>query len=314
MFEDINRELRECKENILLKERLEKKLATLKSDYNSKNEMLTKLKDRLDKEFKDVERLNKLSIANLISTILNNKEEKLEKEEQEYLEAKLKYDEHKITVEALKNDISSITSRINSIDDYKDRYDELINKKAEMLKGMDRDKSEEIKSLEESLNELMREGIEVQEAINECINCEYAVNSALKNLKDASGLATWDMIGGGGFVSMMKHSSVRDAKKSLEQLGYSVNKLDKELRDVDMVSISRGFGNIESSYFIDVFFDNIFTDISVSREIDSSLQKVEELKSNIGRCKDTLYEKESKNKLKIQDIKNRYREVVEDYI
>ena len=79
MFEDINRELRECKDNILLKETLEEKLVTLEDTYYRKNKVLEGLEEKLNKEFKDVEKFNKISVANIISTIFNYREEKLYK-------------------------------------------------------------------------------------------------------------------------------------------------------------------------------------------------------------------------------------------
>lgn len=46
----------------------------------------------LSEEKKDVDKLEQLSVANLFATILGTKDDKLKKERQEYLAAKLKYD------------------------------------------------------------------------------------------------------------------------------------------------------------------------------------------------------------------------------
>ena len=60
-------------------------------------------------------------MVNIISTIFNCREEKLYKEEQEYLEAKLRYEElQRVTVEALKNDLETTKSRIESISNYEE--------------------------------------------------------------------------------------------------------------------------------------------------------------------------------------------------
>ena len=314
MFEDINRELRECKDNILLKETLEEKLVTLEDTYYRKNKVLEGLEEKLNKEFKDVEKFNKISVVNIISTIFNFREEKLYKEEQEYLEAKLRYEEYRVTVEALKNDLETTKIRIESISNYEERYEELIQEKSELLKGIDLNKRLELEEIEASINRYVKEGIEIKEAIDEAINCDFTINSALKYLNDASGLATWDILGGGAVTSIMKHDAVNSAKKEIERLGYAITKLEKELSDINMISISGNFNNIESSYLVDVFFDNIFTDISVSNKIDSSLGNVRNVKNKLDRCKEELYEKEKSNNEELIKLREKYKELVESYI
>lgn len=314
MFEDINRELRECKDNILLKETLEEKLVTLEDTYYKNNKVLERLEEKLNKEFKDVEKFNKISVVNIISTIFNFREEKLYKEEQEYLEAKLRYEEYRVTVEELKNDLETTKSRIESISNYEERYEELIQEKSELLKGLDLNKRLELEEIEDSINRYVKEGIEIKEAIDEAINCDFTVNSALKYLNDASGLATWDVLGGGAVTSIMKHDAVNSAKKEIERLGYAITKLEKELSDINMINISGNFNNIESSYLVDVFFDNIFTDISVSNKIDSSLGSVRNVKNKLDRCKEELYEKEKNNNEELIKLRKKYKELVESYI
>ena len=314
MFEDINRELRECKDNILLKETLEEKLVTLEDTYYRKNKVLEGLEEKQNKEFKDVEKFNKISVVNIISTIFNCREEKLYKEEQEYLEAKLRYEEYRVTVEALKNDLETTKSRIESISNYEERYEELIQQKSEILKGIDLNKRLELEEIEDSINRYVKEGIEIKEAIDEAINCDFTVNSALKYLNDASGLATWDILGGGTITSIMKHDAVKSAQKEIERLGYAITKLEKELSDINMMNILGDFNNIESSYLVDVFFDNIFTDISVSNKIDSSLGKVRNVKNKLDRCKEELYEKEKNNNEEVIRLREKYKELVESYI
>ncbi|CUN52056.1 hypothetical protein [Clostridium paraputrificum] len=314
MFEEINRELRECKNNILLKETLEEKLVTLEDTYYRKNEVLEGLEEKLNKEFKDVEKFNKISVVNIISTIFNYREEKLYKEEEEYLEAKLRYEEYRVTVEELKNDLETTKSRIEAISNYEERYEELIQEKSDILKGIDLNKRLELEEIEASINRYVKEGIEIKEAIDEAINCDFTVNSVLKYLNDASGLATWDVLGGGTITSIMKHDAVNSAKKEIERLGYAITKLEKELSDINMISISGNFNNIESSYLVDVFFDNIFTDISVSNKIDSSLGSVRNVKNKLDMCRKELYEKEKNNNEELIKLRERYKELVESYI
>ena len=77
MLKDLNEKIKECRENIALKEILEKRNLSLENELNSKEKELGELEKRLNKELKDVQKLKSLSFSNLISNILRNKDEKL---------------------------------------------------------------------------------------------------------------------------------------------------------------------------------------------------------------------------------------------
>ena len=77
MLKDLNEKIKECRENMALKEILEKRNLSLENELNSKEKELGELEKRLNKELKDVQKLKSLSFSNLIYNILRNKDEKL---------------------------------------------------------------------------------------------------------------------------------------------------------------------------------------------------------------------------------------------
>ena len=74
MLKDLNEKIKECRENMALKEILEKRNLSLENELNSKEKELGELEKRLNKELKDVQKLKSLSFSNLISNILRNKD------------------------------------------------------------------------------------------------------------------------------------------------------------------------------------------------------------------------------------------------
>ena len=64
MLKDLNEKIKECRENIALKEILEKRNLSLENELNSKEKELGELEKRLNKELKDVQKLKSLSVSN----------------------------------------------------------------------------------------------------------------------------------------------------------------------------------------------------------------------------------------------------------
>ena len=95
MCDDLEKSLQKAIEEKELAERLASKLKLAEAQLNRAQEKSKKLEKILKKEENDVTKLEKLSLTGLFATILGNKEQKIKKERQEFLAAKLKYDTNK---------------------------------------------------------------------------------------------------------------------------------------------------------------------------------------------------------------------------
>lgn len=312
MFDEINREIRECKEKIMLKQTLEKKLKMVEETLDIKEKLLKNLNKILNKEYKDVQNLEKLSLVNILATIIGNKEDKLYKEEQEYIQAKIKYDECLLIVEGYKNDRNYLISRIKEIDYSEDRYAELIREKGEKLKTFDFGIKQELVRLENLLDIEKQNGIEIIEAKAEADRCKNIISEAIDQLESAKSWGTYDMFGGGGLSSIIKHERIRDAKNKLQSLGYAVQKLNFELNDVNMSLANEGLDSLSDDYLIDVFFDNIFTDWSVQDKIKDSLRKVNGLYKRVLKISDELEIKEKRHLEEVENLKENINKLIEN--
>ena len=110
MLEEINIQIENAKKQVAQKHVLEKKLEELKKELYKSEKALNELETNLIKEKRDVDNLNKLTLSNLVSTVMGNKEEKIGKEEQEYIMAKIKYDGCKSEVNSIKSNINDTIS------------------------------------------------------------------------------------------------------------------------------------------------------------------------------------------------------------
>ena len=302
MLKDLNEKIEECRENMALKEILEKRNLSLENELNSKEKELGELEKRLNKELKDVQKLKSLSFSNLIANILRNKDEQLEKEEREYLEAKLKYDNFKFKVEKLRYDVEENNNRLGELSNIESRYKDLINEKRDLVKKFNLNIRDEIIEIEKEIKNLLSNKTEISEALREANNCLMISEETLKALKSAKNWGIYDI----------KHNRIDDAKTYMDRLSYSVDRLNKELGDVDTSIFNEGLNISGFSYTFDIFFDNIFSDFSVQGEINDSLYKIEDFRNKVLNLIRKLEEKENSVGLKVNLLNERLERLIEE--
>ena len=136
MLQEINEKLEMLKDNIELQEKLQKEVSILENSLENKEIDLKILEEKLEKKKKSINDLNKFSVINKIVAIFKNKEEVREKEEQEYLENKLKYDEIVLNIDILRNDLKSKEDKLNTLASCINDYNKVLEEKLFILKNI----------------------------------------------------------------------------------------------------------------------------------------------------------------------------------
>ncbi|MDV5105806.1 hypothetical protein R2R32_04620 [Clostridium perfringens] len=98
----------------------------------------------------------------------------------------------------------------------------------------------------------------------------------------------------------------------MERLSYSVDRLNKELGDVDTSIFNEGLNISGFAYTFDIFFDNIFSDFSVQGEINDSLYKIEDFRNKVLNLIRKLEEKENSVGLKVNLLNERLERLIEE--
>jgi hypothetical protein len=276
MFDELNRQLMDLREKMNINSRLQKKLSIARQSLFDQRSKLSQLEAILERETKDVRRLEGLSITALFYTILGSKDQQLEKERQEYLAAKLKYDECGQAVSAIESEMSFIELRIRSLGNLEERYAALIAEKEKLVATADNpvlkkyiDLSERLADLQSNIEE-MNEAIRAGEAVIE------GLGNVIKSLNSAESWGTWDMLGGGMIVTAIKHSRIDDARSWISHVQYSLRHFQRELTDVNIGRKGNSgidIGGFET--FSDYFFDCLITDWVVQGKIKDSLRNAE---------------------------------------
>lgn len=120
-----------------------------------------------------------------------------------------------------------------------------------------------------------REDIEIREAIAAGEKALASLEEADRYLSSAGNWGVWDMIGGGLFSTMIKHSKINEATTSMEQAKRNLVSFSRELRDVN---ISENIGIEIGSFltFADYFFDGLVADWLVQNKIRDAQIQVQE--------------------------------------
>ena len=292
------KDLRELKEQLEKKERIETELHNLQEKRKPIEEKVSELEKCKLAEEKDVARLEGSSVASFFYQVIGKKEEKLLKEKSEAYEAVKKYEVAREELVAIEQEIESKQEMLRKLSSCKSRYEQLFQEKLRQLRLAE---NKDILKLEESLYEIERQKREVEEALCEGRKVLSQVDSILHSLDKAQGWAKWDTFGGGGLVTdMAKHEHLQTAQDKIRNLQWGLQSFKTELADVEI------YADIKVTIddflkFADYFFDGIFADWAV-------LDKISDSKSKITSTRYEIIAVNSKLENQIESLGQRYRE------
>jgi len=296
-MKDINDRLLKIKADLREKQRLEK---ILNDAMNQKRELEGKkaqLYKQLQKEEKDVKKLEGMSFSNFINTILGTKWEKLDEEKKELLSAKLKYDAICDELNELISDIEKVKANISKLGNLDYEYKKLIREKEELLKYVDDEVAAKLERITEEESLLMHRKKELEEAISAGNELLYSLDRIEKSLKSAGNWGMWDIFGGDMIATMVKHSKLDSAKCEISRAQSLFMKFHRELNDVGgYIDIQLNIGSFLT--FADYFFDGLFSDLAVQSRIRDAENRVMDARYKVNsiviRLKDELKEVNSR--------------------
>lgn len=95
------------------------------------------------------------------------------------------------------------------------------------------------------------------------------LQTARSELDKARNWGIFDMLGGGLFSSLVKHDRLKEVESCLQDAQNNLNILHNELETTDLhIDLSVGLK------FMDIWFDNIISDIMVQDKIKSTQEQV----------------------------------------
>lgn len=273
MLTAINEEIMYLKEKLREFDKLESLRKIKSQELNKKKDQRYELKKILDKERNDFEKLQSLSLASVFSSLLGKKEDQLDKEKEEYLLAKLKYEDAVENISKLEEEIEEIKAILEDYSDINKKHRELVVEKEELIIQEGGISGIRLKDELLNIDELKIDIKEVKEAIDAGERTLDSLERVRDRLQSAKGWGTWDMLGGGLISNIAKHSAINDANAMTADVQHNLKSFKKELSDVnEFTDIQVNLSSFAS--FADFFLDGIFVDWFVQTKINTSLDNV----------------------------------------
>jgi len=267
-FENISR-LRERKHTLT---RAEGKRAELLRQIRAQEALIVKLEVELETEQQDVEKLTRMSLANLFHTILRSKQEQLELERQQALAVALRLQEAKKTLEELQQELIVVGEQLAELADAHAQYDEAMKQKEAAL----RHSPQAVHELEEMEQQISLQSLllkEIGEALSAGKGVMGLLTDASNSLQRAENWGNWDMWANGGLISThIKHSYVDEARNFIHHANRQLQLFQKELADLKQ-SADIHIDISETLKMADYWFDGLITDWLVQGKIMNAQEK-----------------------------------------
>jgi len=231
-----------------------------------------KLYSQLIREKGDLDKLEGLSLTALFYTVLGNREKQMDKERQEYLAAKLKYDEAREAVQSLAKLIAAYKEELRHLGDPENEYERLLREKEELLLEASGPEAYRLFEISEREAKLFQWSKELREALQAGEEVVRGLERVQKELQSAGNWGIWDMLGGGLVATAIKHSKIDNARSCVHQVQQQMSRFKRELADVQQCSeIVIDIGGLAT--FADYFFDGLIVDWIVQSRISESLEQ-----------------------------------------
>ncbi len=269
-MEELNIKCQELRERLAQRDKNSARLQRARTELDSRLAECDTLKVLLEKERKDVAKLEGLSLTALFHTILSSKTEQLEIERQEALRAKLKFDQCRGAVERKKAEIQDLVAGLKESEQVQAQLEQALEQKEELLKLAGGGSGQRLSDIGDELANAKSHQRELGEAWAAGDEACESMEKIVKSLQTAKSWGMYDMMGGGMGATSVKHSHINKAKVHMEDAVYKLETYSEELQDVDL-NWESSMGISGFNTFADYLLDGLIFDWVVQSKIKKSL-------------------------------------------
>ncbi|MGG4493951.1 hypothetical protein [Brevibacillus reuszeri] len=310
MFQEINERLAAKKVELRQKLHREHNSKKLREQHEQEVIKLQTLHKKLQSEQQDVDKLTGMSFGAFFYSLIGKKDEKLSKEKEELLQAKIKYEAVLATVKDLEEEMATTKEQLSRMSDVESEYADLLLQKERLIQAKRPDLVRVLREYSEQQSQLEASQKELDEALEAGRATIQHLDKAIDKLKSASSWGAWDMLGGGAVSTYNKHSRINEARDAVHEAQKSLRRFERELYDVQRESrIQIDIG--EMLTFADFFFDNIITDWIVQDRISTSLQQAKDKMEKVIKLQDELLVERKVVETELGDIRHKSLDLIE---
>lgn len=117
---------------------------------------------------------------------------------------------------------------------------------------------------------------ELKEARQALLDLKNEIDKTIKITESASRWGLFDIFADSGLVGLVKRGKIKDINSNLKIVRDKLEVAKRELNDI-RIDLDEEIPDSTYDFFVDVIFDNIFTDLRVNGEIKEIREKLEDL-------------------------------------
>jgi len=277
---DTEKKLRSLYEQLIAKEKIEIHLKNIDRLLIMKEEALVIAQSTLEKEEMDVAKLERESLYTIFKTILGTKEQELERERQEYLQAFLKKQSIDACILEIKKEKELLLHSFSGKFNVEKEFDRLLEKQKGILRATQSDLAEDIIVFEERIARHLSRVVELRQAVKagkRLVKILESIIASFERIKE------W---GNGYAVSAVqkRYTEGGRIKRKVTDVQKYLQRFENELFD-----LSDHYGHdyrnqiVEIKKFIDLFIDSLITDWVVKNKIEHSKSLILNLIDKVNR-------------------------------
>ena len=280
MLKDLNTRLIDILEKLRARDRLQNKLAEVERLLSQEVTRLEGLDVQFVREERDVQRLEGLSLGSIFYTVLGDKEQRLDRERQEFLAAKLQRDQCQFAISSLELDLADLKYKLSALGNLDSAYQALLERKEKILLSSGNDLTRQLLDLSRQQANLLADRKELWEAVSAGQAVLTTLDGVINSLNSAEGWGNWDMLGGGMLADLAKHSKIDEARDQVHQAQELLRRFQGELADIQS---AESFLIDISSFdtFVDFFLDGLIVDWIVQSKIQNSLERTNQVRQRV---------------------------------
>ncbi len=237
---------------------------------------------RLADESADVARLDSLSLTRVWAGLRGERTERLDRERAEQQAAEYAVATEEARLASAEREVAVVDASIAALGDVDARLERALEAKEAWLRASGGTTAAELADVARETGTLRAERTEVGEARAAAAQAADALDAAAEELRSANAWSTYDTFFDGGMVaSVVKHDRLDRAADLVRHADAALAHLGVELGDLGERGVE-GVGVDGMTRTLDIWFDNIFTDLSVRERIAEARDRVDAARQAVG--------------------------------
>ncbi|MEU6719586.1 hypothetical protein ABZ897_49700 [Nonomuraea sp. NPDC046802] len=270
---DLDKRLREAAARIHRANHLRRVREATTEQIQRAHRTLADLELELSLEEDDVTRLEG-GLSAVLARLLGNREERLGRERAEAAAARQRVEGHQARLAQLEADARAVEAELAGLATAPNEYAELLAEKERQLISDGDARARELADLAATLDRVTAGVREHAEAHQAGRAARDALGPVLRHLNWAVNASTWDMFGGGVIADLIESNRLDAADQAAWHAQRALDVFSRELADVG-VTARPHLPQVDTRWFVDLFFDNIITDVIKHQRIENTRAEVE---------------------------------------